>query len=150
MNNYFGLGLDADLCLDFHNAREEKPEKFNSRLHNKGFIFRHLDSVFFPQWWLFLLKTNLWLFSAVYVKVGLRKCIGRRMCKVTCHMLFLQCNTKCAHITTSQKDCHMSKDPWSMIVPEKLLITHLRTCTRKSTWRLTENKSSFLPLRVGS
>jgi len=53
MNNYFGLGLDADLCLDFHNAREEKPEKFNSRLHNK----------------------------AVYVKVGLRKCIGRRMCK---------------------------------------------------------------------
>ena len=36
MNNYFGLGLDADLCLDFHNAREEKPEKFNSRLHNKG------------------------------------------------------------------------------------------------------------------
>ena len=46
MNNYFGLGLDADLCLDFHNAREEKPEKFNSRLHNKGFIFRHLESVF--------------------------------------------------------------------------------------------------------
>lgn len=40
MNNYFGLGLDADLCLDFHNAREEKPEKFTSRIHNKGFIFR--------------------------------------------------------------------------------------------------------------
>ena len=38
MNNYFGLGLDADLCLDFHNAREEKPEKFNSRLHNKGAV----------------------------------------------------------------------------------------------------------------
>ena len=36
MNNYFGLGLDADLCLDFHNAREEQPEKFTSRLHNKG------------------------------------------------------------------------------------------------------------------
>lgn len=53
MNNYFGLGLDADLCLDFHNAREEKPEKFNSRLHNKG----------------------------VYVKVGLRKMVGRKMCK---------------------------------------------------------------------
>jgi len=53
MNNYFGLGLDADLCLDFHNAREEKPEKFNSRFHNKG----------------------------VYVKVSLRKMLGRRMCK---------------------------------------------------------------------
>ncbi|QQP35856.1 Diacylglycerol kinase, partial [Caligus rogercresseyi] len=45
MNNYFGIGLDADLCLDFHNKREENPEKFNSRFHNKG----------------------------VYVKVGLRK-----------------------------------------------------------------------------
>lgn len=35
MNNYFGIGIDADLCLDFHNAREENPDKFNSRLHNK-------------------------------------------------------------------------------------------------------------------
>ena len=26
MNNYFGIGLDADLCLDFHNRREKKPE----------------------------------------------------------------------------------------------------------------------------
>ena len=40
MNNYFGLGLDADLCLDFHNAREEQPEKFNSRLHNKGLVLK--------------------------------------------------------------------------------------------------------------
>lgn len=31
MNNYFGIGIDADLCLDFHTAREEKPDKFNSR-----------------------------------------------------------------------------------------------------------------------
>lgn len=31
MNNYFGLGIDADLCLAFHNAREENPDKFNSR-----------------------------------------------------------------------------------------------------------------------
>lgn len=45
MNNYFGIGIDADLCLDFHLAREENPNKFNSRLHNKG----------------------------VYVKMGLRK-----------------------------------------------------------------------------
>ena len=109
MNNYFGLGLDADLCLDFHNAREEKPEKFNSRLHNKGFVFRHLDSVFFSDSCFCWICSNLWLFSAVYVKVGLRKCIGRRMCKVTCHMLFLQCNTKCAQITTS----HITKEKLS-------------------------------------
>lgn len=31
MNNYFGIGIDAELCLEFHNAREENPNKFNSR-----------------------------------------------------------------------------------------------------------------------
>lgn len=53
MNNYFGIGIDADLCLDFHNAREENPNKFNSRLHNKG----------------------------VYVTMSLRKLVGRKKCK---------------------------------------------------------------------
>ncbi|GAA6082417.1 diacylglycerol kinase theta, partial [Tachysurus ichikawai] len=36
MNNYFGLGIDAELSLDFHHAREEEPGKFTSRFHNKG------------------------------------------------------------------------------------------------------------------
>ncbi|ROT63093.1 putative diacylglycerol kinase theta isoform X6 [Penaeus vannamei] len=53
MNNYFGIGIEAELCLDFHNAREENPNKFNSRLHNKG----------------------------VYVKMGLRKMVSRKLCK---------------------------------------------------------------------
>ncbi|EFN76051.1 Diacylglycerol kinase theta [Harpegnathos saltator] len=53
MNNYFGLGVDADLCLDFHNAREENPNKFKSRLRNKG----------------------------VYVTMGLRKMVKRKPCK---------------------------------------------------------------------
>ncbi|XP_048513108.1 diacylglycerol kinase theta isoform X2 [Athalia rosae] len=53
MNNYFGIGIDADLCLSFHNAREENPHKFNSRFHNKG----------------------------VYVSMGLRKMVSQKRCK---------------------------------------------------------------------
>ncbi|XP_076672920.1 diacylglycerol kinase theta isoform X6 [Andrena cerasifolii] len=53
MNNYFGIGLDADLCLDFHNAREENPNKFKSRLRNKS----------------------------MYLTIGLRKMVKRKPCK---------------------------------------------------------------------
>ena len=31
MNNYLGFGLDAEIALDFHEARELRPEKFSSR-----------------------------------------------------------------------------------------------------------------------
>ena len=40
MNNYFGIGLDADISLGFHMKREENPSKFNNRLHNKAVYFR--------------------------------------------------------------------------------------------------------------
>ena len=53
MNNYIGLGIDADLCLGFHNAREENPDRFTSRFHNKG----------------------------IYVKMGLRKMVSRKSWK---------------------------------------------------------------------
>ncbi|KAH3712803.1 diacylglycerol kinase theta-like isoform X2 [Dreissena polymorpha] len=53
MNNYFGIGIDADISLDFHQAREEKPDKFNSRLHNKK----------------------------VYVQMSLRKMVNKHPCK---------------------------------------------------------------------
>ncbi|XP_039077104.1 diacylglycerol kinase kappa [Hyaena hyaena] len=35
MNNYFGIGLDAKISLEFNTRRDEHPGQYNSRLRNK-------------------------------------------------------------------------------------------------------------------
>ncbi|XP_004872069.1 diacylglycerol kinase kappa isoform X2 [Heterocephalus glaber] len=35
MNNYFGIGLDAKISLEFNTRREEHPKQYNSRFKNK-------------------------------------------------------------------------------------------------------------------
>jgi len=36
MNNYFSIGLDSKVCLDFHNLRNKNPELFKNRFINYG------------------------------------------------------------------------------------------------------------------
>lgn len=59
MNNYFGIGIDAKISLDFHHKREEHPEKCRSRTRN--------------YMWYGVLGSKQWLqvCSCIYRKIDL-------------------------------------------------------------------------------
>ena len=39
MNNYIGIGADAEACIDFHNLRDSKPYLFKTNFLNKVLYF---------------------------------------------------------------------------------------------------------------
>lgn len=41
LNNYFSIGIDAKIALDFHLAREKNPKKFKSRTINKMYYAQY-------------------------------------------------------------------------------------------------------------
>lgn len=64
MNNYFGIGIDAKITLDFHNKREEHPEKCRSR--TKNFMWY---GVLASKEWLCVSLFNVWYFHHNYPKI---------------------------------------------------------------------------------
>ncbi|UYV61514.1 DGKQ [Cordylochernes scorpioides] len=85
MNNYFGIGLDADLCLDFHNAREEHPDRFNSRYVHDSTVHDHQQQLYCLYMTINSRDNVIRYMQApqqgVYVKMGFRKMVTKKACK---------------------------------------------------------------------
>lgn len=81
MNNYFSVGPDALMALNFHTHREKTPSFFSSRIINKVFICRNkfMSQMFVyvsVSFAFFLRLTQTLLFpQAVYFLYGTKDCL---------------------------------------------------------------------------
>lgn len=77
MNNYFGIGLDADLCLAFHNARKENPQKFQSRYPTTPVFLLHPLRIYFRKFNHDLVVLHRLGNKQMYFCMGVKKMVAR-------------------------------------------------------------------------
>lgn len=80
MNNYFSVGCDAKVVLNFHQHRERQPALFSSRIFNKVNILFYNQKGEYSTFTLKVLKMALTFAGNVWY-LWSKRCVGTRVQK---------------------------------------------------------------------